>query len=131
MSIAKTPKPPYYAVIFTSKQSADTAGYSEMATRMVALAEQQPGYLGIESARDAIGITVSYWRDLESIKLWKNQAAHLEAQATSKQIFQTINSLPKTGQTGKPYTRPAPLPLRLAATVPAEKNHSTACHQGR
>ena len=68
MSIAKTPKPPYYAVIFTSIQSDDTSGYSEMATKMATLAAQQPGYLGIESAREETGITVSYWRDLESIK---------------------------------------------------------------
>jgi len=84
MSIAKTPKPPYYAVIFTNTQSADTAGYSEMAAKMVSLAELQPGYLGIESARESVGITVSYWRDLESIKQWKNQAEHLEAQALGK-----------------------------------------------
>ena len=84
MSIAKTPKPPYYAVIFTSMQSADTAGYSDMAKKMTSLAELQPGYLGIESARENVGITVSYWRDLESIKQWKNQADHLEAQAAGK-----------------------------------------------
>ena len=84
MSIAKTPKPPYYAVIFTSTQSEDTAGYSEMAAKMVSLAALQPGYLGIESARENVGITVSYWRDLESIRQWKNQAEHLEAQALGK-----------------------------------------------
>lgn len=89
MSIAKTPKPPYYAVIFTSIQSDDTSGYSEMATKMVTLAAQQPGYLGIESAREETGITVSYWRDLESIKQWKNQAAHLEAQAIGKSRWYT------------------------------------------
>ena len=84
MTIAKTPEPPYYAVIFTSTQSADTEGYSAMAEQMVALAEQQPGYLGIESARQDVGITVSYWRDLESIKHWKNNATHLVAQETGK-----------------------------------------------
>ena len=84
MSIAKTPKPPYYAVIFTSTQSKDSAGYSEMAAKIVSLAELQPGYLGIESARENVGITVSYWRDLESIRQWKNQTEHLEAQALGK-----------------------------------------------
>jgi len=84
MSIAKTPKPPYYAVIFTSRQSGDTTGYSDMAKKMTTLAKLQPGYLGVESAREDIGITVSYWRDLESIKQWKNQAEHLEAQAVGK-----------------------------------------------
>ena len=61
-------KPPYYAVIFTSTRTAVDDGYAEMATKMVELAQQQEGFLGIESARNDIGITVSYWRDLESIK---------------------------------------------------------------
>lgn len=73
-------KPPYYAVIFTSTRTAVDDGYTEMATKMVELAQQQEGFLGIESARNDIGITVSYWRDLESIKNWKNQLDHLEAQ---------------------------------------------------
>lgn len=69
--IAQTPTPPYYAVIFTSVKSADDKGYSEMAEVMVNLAQQQTGYLGMESVRENIGITVSYWKDLESIKEWK------------------------------------------------------------
>lgn len=73
-------KPPYYAVIFTSTRTAVDDGYAEMATKMVELAQQQEGFLGIESARNDIGITVSYWRDLDSIKNWKNQLDHLEAQ---------------------------------------------------
>jgi len=89
MSIAKTPEPPYYAVIFTNLQSDDTQGYAEMATRMQSLAKQQTGYLGIESAREGVGITVSYWRDLESIKQWKNQAEHLEAQTAGKSRWYT------------------------------------------
>ncbi len=84
MTIAETPTPPYYAVIFTSIQSADTHGYREMAEQMVALAEQQPGFLGMESARLDVGITVSYWQDLESIKQWKNHAEHITAQAVGK-----------------------------------------------
>lgn len=84
MGIATTPDPPYYAVIFTSKQSADTKDYAAMAESMDALAKQQPGYLGIESARSDVGITVSYWRDLESIKNWKNNAKHQQAQKEGK-----------------------------------------------
>ena len=84
MSIAKTPEPPYYAVIFTSVQSADTEGYPSMAKKMVKLAAEQPGYLGVESAREGTGITVSYWRDIESIQQWKNHTEHLEAQAVGK-----------------------------------------------
>lgn len=92
MSIAKTPKPPYYAVIFTNEQSDDTEGYAEMAEKMNALAQQQPGYLGIESARDSLGITVSYWKDLESIKQWKSNAEHLQAQALGKARWYTSYS---------------------------------------
>ncbi|HEX8332674.1 MAG TPA: antibiotic biosynthesis monooxygenase [Segetibacter sp.] len=78
---ASTPAPPYYAVIFTSlRTEGDNNGYNEMAEKMDELAKQQPGYLGIESARSETGITVSYWKDLESIKLWKQHTDHLLAQ---------------------------------------------------
>jgi len=78
---AKTPKPPYYAVIFTSHQASDE-GYAETSARMEELGREQPGFLGIESVRgdDGLGITVSYWSDLESIRAWKTQAEHREAQ---------------------------------------------------
>ena len=79
--IAETPKPPYYAVIFTSKRTSDNEGYAEMAAEMQRLAALQPGYLGFESARDdGLGVTVSYWRDLESIRAWKAVEAHRGAQ---------------------------------------------------
>ncbi len=78
--IASTPKPPYYAVIFTSHRTEGDNGYGEMAARMVKLASIQPGFLGVESAREDVGITVSYWSDLESIKQWKANAEHQEAQ---------------------------------------------------
>ncbi|HLP63085.1 antibiotic biosynthesis monooxygenase [Flavobacterium sp.] len=73
-------QPPYYAVIFTSTRTSVDEGYAEMATQMVELAQQQEGFLGVESARNEVGITVSYWRDLESIKNWKNNLDHLDAQ---------------------------------------------------
>jgi len=78
--IANTPTPPYYAVIFTSLRTEDDNGYGEMSNRMVELASKQPGFLGVESAREDVGITVSYWSDLESIKRWKTNAEHEEAQ---------------------------------------------------
>ena len=80
--IANTPEPPYYAVIFTNIQTNDLRGYEEMADRMLELAQQQPGYLGFESARDGLGIAVSYWKDEESILDWKKQVDHLLAQKT-------------------------------------------------
>lgn len=82
---AKTPVPPYYAVIFTSVSTDNTQGYAETAARMIELASQQPGYLGIESARSDIGITVSYWLDLQSIKKWKQNAEHLLAQKNGRE----------------------------------------------
>ena len=79
-------KPPYYAVIFTSVKRENMEGYSEMAEKMEALAKEQEGFLGVESAQDemgpstALGITVSYWKDLESIKKWKANTDHLQVQ---------------------------------------------------
>lgn len=83
---ARTPEPPYLAVIFTSRLSHDDKGYAAMAAEMEALAAGQPGYLGIESARgaDRIGITVSYWRDEESVHAWKAVARHRAAQAAGR-----------------------------------------------
>lgn len=83
--IAKTPNPPYYAVIFTSCRTEGDKGYGEMAESMVNLAAQQPGFLGIESAREEVGITVSYWTDLESIKNWKANVEHQKAQQLGHQ----------------------------------------------
>ncbi len=78
--IANTPAPPYYAVIFTSIRTEVDKGYEEMANRMVELAALQPGFLGIESARDSLGISVSYWDSLENIRQWKLVAEHRLAQ---------------------------------------------------
>lgn len=72
-------KPPYYAVIFTTTLTENLEGYYEMALRMEELAKQQKGYLGIESARADIGITISYWETLEAILQWKNNIEHTEA----------------------------------------------------
>ena len=85
--ISSTPKPPYYAVIFTSLRTDGDNGYGEAAERMVELAKQQKGVLGIESAREELGITVSYWIDLESIKLWKRNAEHINAQKKGHSIW--------------------------------------------
>lgn len=78
--IARTPKPPYYAVIFSSHRTHGDDGYSEMADRMAELAANQSGFLGMESVREGLGITVSYWDSLESIAIWKRNAEHREAQ---------------------------------------------------
>lgn len=83
--ISKTPQPPYYAVIFSSQRTEGDNGYGIMAERMVELASQQKGFLGVESARDSqLGITVSYWDSLAAIKHWKENSAHLVAQERGK-----------------------------------------------
>lgn len=83
---ATTPEPPYYAVIFNSLRNEGDQGYGHMADRMVELAREQPGFLGVESARgaDGIGITVSYWTNEAAIKNWKANAEHRIAQETGK-----------------------------------------------
>ena len=91
--IAQTPQPPYYAVIFTSVRTEGDNGYAEMADRMVELARQQDGFLGVESARNEVGITVSYWRDLESIAAWKQNAEHQIAQQMGRgEWYKTFNT---------------------------------------
>jgi len=81
-TIAKTPNAPYFAVIFTSQRTPGENGYDQMATRMVELAAQQQGFLGVESVRgaDGLGITVSYWKSDEAIRAWKANAEHRGAQ---------------------------------------------------
>lgn len=87
---ASFPRAPYYAVIFTSLRSGeDEEGYQAMAARMMELAQARPGYLGVDSVRggDGIGVTVSYWSDLEAIATWKRDAEHLEAQKQGRQLW--------------------------------------------
>jgi heme-degrading monooxygenase HmoA len=74
----------YYAVIFTSTQTEYLEGYTEMAEKMEALAKLQPGYLGMDTAKNDVGITISYWESLEAIKNWKQNADHLQAQLMGK-----------------------------------------------
>ena len=83
--LARTPEPPYWAVIFTSIRTDVDEGYAAMAEAMVALAEKQRGFLGVESAREGLGITVSYWSDLDSIAAWKADLKHLAAQKAGRE----------------------------------------------
>ena len=85
--IAKTPQTPYYAVIFTSIRTDNDNSYADMSQKMIDLAKQQDGFLGIESAREEIGITVSYWRDLDSIKKWKDNSEHTIAREKGREIW--------------------------------------------
>lgn len=68
-----------YAVIFVSlRTDREQDSYGATADRMVELAAQQPGYIGVRSARgaDGVGITVSYWRNLDDIASWRAEAEH-------------------------------------------------------
>lgn len=85
--IAKTPVPPYYAVIFTSIRTDGDNGYALMSDKMLELAKNQSGFLGVESAREQLGITVSYWKDLESIQKWKDNPEHQVAQKNGKDAW--------------------------------------------
>jgi heme-degrading monooxygenase HmoA len=87
--LARTPEPPYYAVIFTSKRTAGDHGYGAMAERMVNLGSKYDGFLGIESARgaDGLGITVSYWRDEAAIAAWKRDTEHQKAQRAGQHAW--------------------------------------------
>lgn len=87
---------PYYAVIFTSQRGTeDEPGYNAMADQMAALAAQQPGYLGVDSARgaDGPGITVSYWQTLEDIAAWRRHAEHQVARDRGRADWYTHYSL--------------------------------------
>ena len=88
MAIATTPTPPYYAVIFTSIRTELDVDYNETSERMRVLAEMQEGFLGFESARQDIGISVSYWSSLDAIKAWRENIQHRHAQSRAKDWYQ-------------------------------------------
>jgi heme-degrading monooxygenase HmoA len=85
--IAETPRTPYYAVIFTSLRTEGDDGYAAMSRKMVELASEQPGFLGLETARAEVGITVSYWSDLESVRHWQANLEHREAQRLGRDTW--------------------------------------------
>jgi heme-degrading monooxygenase HmoA len=80
VELARTPAPPYVAVIFSSVQTDDLDGYDATAARMEELAARQPGYLGFESGRSGVGIAVSYWATAEDARAWKGVVEHVDAQ---------------------------------------------------
>ncbi len=84
---AKLPEPPYYVVCFSSQRTEGDNGYGEMADAMERLAREQPGFLGVESARgaDGFGITNSYWQDEDAIRAWKRNVDHLVAQKLGRE----------------------------------------------
>ena len=109
-SIAKTPTPPYYAVIVTSLRTDGDRGYGHMAERMVELAREQPGFLGVESARtpDGLGITVSYWADEKAIAQWKAHVEHKVAQETGQRVWYSGYHL-RVAKVEREYGKPSGL----------------------
>ncbi|WP_329543529.1 antibiotic biosynthesis monooxygenase [Streptomyces sp. NBC_01356] len=109
---ASLPAPPYYAVVFTAVRTAGDNGYVETDERLMKLAADQPGFLGVESARgaDGLGITVSYWRDEDSIAAWRNHAEHALARAHGRERWYASFSL-QVAKVERAYgfTRPADL----------------------
>ena len=94
--IARTPEPPYYAVVFTSRRTpADDEGYGRTSDEIEALVERQPGYLGMESVRgdDRVGITVAYFEDEASIRAWKEQQDHRAAQRMGRETWYEAYSI--------------------------------------
>ena len=85
VELARTPAPPYVAVIFSNVQTDDLDGYDETAVRMEQLAAEQPGYLGFEAARSGLGIAVSYWATDADARAWKQVADHAEAQRLGRE----------------------------------------------
>lgn len=85
--IANTPNAPYYAVVFSTIRTDIDEGYEETAQKMEELAKLQEGYLGIESARVTIGITVSYWESLDAISKWKNNVEHTIARNKGRELW--------------------------------------------
>jgi heme-degrading monooxygenase HmoA len=106
--IAITPQAPYYAVIFTSLRTEGDRGYGRMAERMVELAAQQPGFLGVESTRDpnGLGITVSYWESEEAIARWKANAEHRVAQEGGKKTWYSGYQL-RVAKVERDYGKPS------------------------
>jgi len=106
--VARTPALSYYAVIFTSCRTEGDRGYGAMADKMAALAAQQPGYLGMESARgaDGLGITISYWRDEASIAAWKHDTEHQQAQRGGQQTWYADYSV-RVAKVERAYGQPA------------------------
>lgn len=107
-AFAHPPEPPYYAVIFSSQRTDGGSGYGHIAERMVELARQQPGFLGVESARgsDGFGITVSYWSSAAAIAAWKANVEHLAAQEMGKRDWYAHYEL-RVARVERAYGKPA------------------------
>jgi len=83
--MVQTPQPPYYAVIFTSLRTDNSEGYNEIGDKLDEIAKEYKGFLGMDSVRNGLGISISYWKNMESIKAWKANADHIIAMQFGKE----------------------------------------------
>lgn len=111
---AALPKPPYYAVIFSSKRRDGDQGYAETAQRMESLVTQQPGFLGVESTRgpDGFGITVAYFESEAAIAGWRNNAEHAAARERGRNEWYEHFEL-RVARVERAYGGPANRPAGL------------------
>ena len=88
-TFASLPKPPYYAVIFSSRRRDGDHGYAGTAQHMDQLVARQPGFLGSESSRgaDGFGITVAYFDSEAAIAAWRDNAVHASARERGRNAW--------------------------------------------
>ena len=85
-----TPKPPYYAVIFSIQMSdKDTGAFRIAEKRMLEIASQNPGFVGVEGLADNEGFSlfIAYWKDLESMKAFKLDKEHMVAREKGRTVW--------------------------------------------
>ncbi len=82
------PQNGFYAVIFSNTKSEHLDGYAEMDELTMKKAEEQDGYLGFESlSNNEKTIFISYWRDMDAIKKWREDATHKLAKSNAKEWY--------------------------------------------
>lgn len=91
--IALTPEPPYYAVIFSSYLKNNLYDYEETFEKLMQIAGEIDGFIGMESVRNDFGISISYWKDKSSIEEWKENFEHIIAKKRGKQEWYKNYSL--------------------------------------
>ena len=84
--ISNTPSPPYVCAVFTSIRTEINEGYEQMNDILFKEINKVSGYLGNETFRDkdGFGVNVSYWKDMKSLKYWRDNELHKKAQALGK-----------------------------------------------
>ena len=82
-----------YAVIFSYQLSNDLEGYADMDQKTIDAVVDIPGYLGYDKFGDGNENTfISYWKDLESIDIWRKNFLHIEAKKHGNCLLYTSPS---------------------------------------